>query len=225
MSMTVTELKKYLKRGIKLTVRDTFDNDELHGLMLYNKSKKPAVCKQQAGQCAEDRRCVGLSVFVCKEDPTIDNGESKAGWRAGAYKVCLSHLLTEDGDDLLKEKKVSIHEVKTDPISDSRPVGPAKMTTVTWEALAQVAQAAQAGAKKSGQDAVTQLVKLSRRLMTTNEQTKTKLIDSYEKLLSVQDAAIRELMGAEQIAAVTEEIPGEEKEEKPVMGFSPDKPE
>jgi hypothetical protein len=215
--MTIAELKKLLKRGAKVKVRNTFDNDELHGLTVFVKSKKPAECKKRPGQCSEDRKCVGLSVFVCKEDPTIETEGPKGAFRAGAYKICLSHLTTEDDVSLLAEKKVKgAVTPKPEPIAME---SVAVVETVTWEALAHVAQAAQAGAKKSGLGAVTELIKLSRSLMSVTEQMKTKLISAQDRLLRVQEAAIHELMGPEEMAPA--EIDDKKEEEKPVMGFSP----
>lgn len=216
----IRELRKTLVRGALVRVLDTYPNGDLHGCM-YVKSKGLTPCRQRPGQCAEDRKCNGHAVFVCDVDPAQSG--SGAGWRDGTTKICLSFLGDGHGTAFTDERKSRgrptkgvVERRKAPAPTFALPPEPEDPTVpVTWVELANVAAAATTGQV----DGVETLVRLARRLKSRESAITAKLIEAQERLISVQDRALRELTGVEPGAAlmVEEFDPGETEEDAELL--------
>jgi hypothetical protein len=145
--MTIKTLKARLTRGVFVQVADTFTNLGLRGKQMLVASKGTVKCNK-AGRCAGDW-CKGLAVFVTDPEPTTpEEGEdpSPMGWRRNTVKICLTHLLDDQGVPLLDEP----HEEVLPPLPPSdasrfrflTPTvqSPDNGSVVTWDMLAKAAE-------------------------------------------------------------------------------------
>lgn len=117
-------LEQRLIRGTKVIVADSFEKAQVRGKTLVVASKQPVPCKR-GGRCAGNW-CVGLAVFAAPGK--VFKKDKKLAWRTGAHKICLTHLLDEEGELLLPPPAVSVGQ---DALSEPQ--------VVTWEDLANAA--------------------------------------------------------------------------------------
>lgn len=189
--MGIRDLRKQLCKGALVSIRDTCRNSSLHGEQMFIKSEEFAPCKGE-GRCAKDCKCNGYAVFVSKEDPTLPENQGGA-FRAGAFKLCLSHLaaVDQDAETEIEEPRQERVVVEVEILPNSEP-SQVDSDVVTWEMLARVAVSAQAASGNISP--VDELVRLARRLKSESEITKSKLITVQERLLEVQSAALAEIL-------------------------------
>lgn len=134
-------LSHTLIRGARVKIGDSFADDALRGIETTIRSKGLVTCNGR-GRCAGDW-CIGSAVFVVDPnvDQTVEEGK-KAGWRHGAAKVCLTHLLTTEGERVLPPE-AAVADI--DPVGAPEPESqaPTYITpeplpgVVTWSALAE----------------------------------------------------------------------------------------
>lgn len=172
-------LSHTLIRGARVKIGDSFADEKLRGVETTIRSKGLVTCNGR-GRCAGDW-CIGSAVFVV--DPNVDQTSEdgkKAGWRHGAAKVCLTHLLTTEGERVLPPEATVVN---LDPVevedSEPQPKTPAPTYItpeplpgiVTWVALAE----AHAKGDTNG------LANMARALKAENENLVRRLVDAQDR--------------------------------------------
>ena len=191
---TVKMLKKNLRqrlvRGVRVVVSETYGDPELRGKEMALASKTVVECKGK-GRCAHDN-CVGLAAFVTDPDNlSTDKADKKSkpvGWRSGTTKICLTHLKTPEGDDLVPDEDDAIVAAPSngshgptnrvrehlEPEQGYRGTADRAEVDTSWEALAQAASTTDRG----------EIVRIARALKRETEQLRQRLMDTQERLLA-----------------------------------------
>jgi len=189
-------LQERLVRGTVVNVANTCQNKRVRGKQTAVVSKKLSTCNGKT--CAEGENvpdCNGLGVFVDNLKRRSKATEEESGWRAFTTKVCLTHILDEDGVPLLETGKQSDPEVaepevaepevapKVEPSNNGsgrlpKAAVPTPETlplheTVTWEQLATTLADKDFDA----------LAILARRLKAEGEVQARRLIDAQDKVI------------------------------------------
>jgi len=187
-----------IARETRLVIADSYNDEEYRGRTLKVWSKGTVKCNGR-GRCGGDH-CIGLAVFLTDLSRKDDGS---AGWRSNTIKVCLTHLLTEDGDPLVPpgtprpaeedetaekpkaEKKGKTKKAKA-PAPEAAPEAPptdnggsgGNGVVVSWEELAEAAQSRD----------TTRIAQLARLLKAENERLLVQLIQVQQKLIAILGA-------------------------------------
>lgn len=193
------DLQARLTRETVINIAKTCQNKRVRGKKTTVQSKKLSTCNGKT--CAEGEgvpTCNGLAVFVDNLKRRSKTTEEEAGWRAFTTKVCLTHVLDEEGNLLLDTENtdlaVSGAEAGVDEPDPSKN-GSGRLTgvalpgpetlpaheTVTWEMLAT------AMAEKD----LDRLSLYARELKAENEVMARRLIDALSGQVAVLEEALK----------------------------------
>lgn len=196
--MLQRSLKQRLTRGAKVVVGESYPEPELRGKEMVLAPKSVVKCNGK-GRCAHDN-CIGLAAFVTEPgNMVVDKSGKKSekskniGWRSGTTKICLTHLRTPEGDELVPEEDEvtsapavpngatngAAHE-PTNRVRERlehREESPSRAneTDTSWEALAQAANASDKN----------EIIRIARALKRETERLKQRLMDTQERLLTL----------------------------------------
>lgn len=177
-----------LVRGATVKIADTVHTPELRGVETTIRSKGLVTCKGDTGSTAAPCAgpwCVGKAVFVV--DPNVEPAPEgkRVGWRHGAAQVCLTHILTADGQPVIPAPEAEPQPVVVpdiprltlpldpQPEVESITAGPVP-GIVTWVALAH------AHARKD----LDALAKMARSLKSENDYLMRRLVDAQDQMLA-----------------------------------------